>query len=90
MAEKVRWTYGELLRKRWNVSQILIETFVAGGLPVFDENDERFVYDGWNWTIDTYSLGQTMLNVLKSKTGICSQRHWIKKILTQKMDLGNE
>ena len=57
MAEKVRWTYGELLRKRWNVSQILLETFVAEGLPVFDENDERFVYeDSIPGTIDTYKF----------------------------------
>ena len=57
MTEKVRWTYGELLRKRWNVSQILLETFVAEGLPVFDENDERFVYeDGIPGTIDTYKF----------------------------------
>jgi hypothetical protein len=57
MAKKVRWTYGELLMKKWAVSRGLLETFVAEGLPMFDEDGERFVYDdGIPWGIDTYKF----------------------------------
>jgi hypothetical protein len=45
MTKKARWTYGELLMKRWAISRDLLETFVAEGLPVFDEDNERLVYE---------------------------------------------
>jgi hypothetical protein len=57
MAEKVRWTYGELLMKKWAISRGLLETFVAEGLPMFDEDDERLVYEGFiPGGIDTYKF----------------------------------
>jgi hypothetical protein len=57
MEKKVRWTYGELLMKKWAVSRGLLETFVAEGLPMFDEDGERFVYDdGIPGGIDTYKF----------------------------------
>ena len=43
--KKERWIHGELLIKRYAISQVLLETNVAVGLPAFDENDERFVYE---------------------------------------------
>jgi hypothetical protein len=43
--KKERWICGELLIKRYAISQVLLETSVADGLPAFDENDERFVYE---------------------------------------------
>ena len=45
LGKKERWIYGELLIKRWGISQVLLETSVSEGIPVFDENDERFVYE---------------------------------------------
>jgi hypothetical protein len=57
MAKKVRWTYGELLMKKWAISRGLLETFVAEGLPMFDEEDERLVYEGFiPGGIDTYKF----------------------------------
>jgi len=33
--KKERWIHGELLIKRYAISQVLLETTVADGLPVF-------------------------------------------------------
>jgi hypothetical protein len=41
--KKERWIHGELLIKRYAISQVLLETSVADDLPAFNENDERFV-----------------------------------------------
>jgi hypothetical protein len=45
LGEKERWIYGELLIKRWAISQVLLETSVDECLPNFDENDESFIYE---------------------------------------------
>ena len=64
--KKERWIHGELLIKRYAISQVLLETNVADGLPAFDENDERFVYeDGIPGTVGLYNC-----------TDISGYYHW--------------
>ena len=54
--KKERWIHGELLIKRYAISQVLLETSVSEGIPVFDENDERFVYeDGIPGSVGLYN-----------------------------------
>ena len=66
LGKKEWWIYGELLIKRWAISQVLIETSVDEGMPVFDENDERFVYeDGIRGTVGLYNC-----------TDISGYYHW--------------
>ena len=40
-----RWIHGELLIKRYAITQVLLGTTVADGLPAFDKNDENLVYE---------------------------------------------
>jgi hypothetical protein len=64
--KKERWVHGELLIKRYAISQVLLEINVADGLPTFDENDERFVYeDGIPETVGLYNC-----------TDISGYYHW--------------
>jgi hypothetical protein len=66
LGEKERWIHGELLIKRWGISQVLLETSVDECLPNFDENDERFVYeDGIPGTVGLYNC-----------TDISGYYHW--------------
>jgi hypothetical protein len=44
LGKKERWVYGELLIKKWAISQVMLETSVNECLPNFDQNDESFIY----------------------------------------------
>ena len=41
MEKKVRWTYGELLRKKWDITYSLLYTFVEHGLPIYNDEGAR-------------------------------------------------
>jgi len=64
--KKERWIHGELLIKRYAISQVLLETTVADGLPAFDENDENLGYeDGIPGSVGLYNC-----------TDISGYYHW--------------
>jgi hypothetical protein len=66
LGEKERWIHGELLIKRYAISQVLLETSVDECLPNSDENDERFVYEeGIPGTVGLYNC-----------TDISGYYHW--------------
>jgi len=49
-----QWIYGEFLRKRWDISDRLLETFAINGLPAYDNNNKRHDFEsGWG-CIDIY------------------------------------
>lgn len=35
------WIYGELLLKRWDISERLLDSYVRDGLPAYDTDNER-------------------------------------------------
>jgi hypothetical protein len=45
LGKKKRWFYGELLTKRWAISQVLFKTSVDDCFPNFEKNDEHFIYE---------------------------------------------
>jgi hypothetical protein len=66
LGKKERWIHGELLIKRYAISQVLLETTVADGLPAFVENDENLVYeDGIPGSVGLYNC-----------TDISGYYHW--------------